>query len=224
MILTRKAPALKFEKIGRYFPVKFLYFDKTNKMPGFVLKHLYFAEKLKSEELYGNLVAVWRGPMDVDPHFNPDTTERINKEKRSFAVMGPDLIRIVADFPQIGNNLMLVCSLQNILIDMVARYLSENCDKKICIDESDIYVDEKKLNVGTVISCFSASQFITSINLTFKGRPKVPAGIKAICLKELLKKDEHEIIEDIKDIVKKWLVRIDEIQEKVCKTKELKIK
>lgn len=214
----------KIEKIGRYFPAKFVWWEERYTSHGDEMQHLFFAEKLKSEELYGNILMMWRGPLDIKHEFCSDTTERVHRGEERFKIQGPDMIKFVADFPQLGNNLMLIYSLQNILVEMIARYVMENCKNKIGkleVSESDIIIDGRKLNTGTCICSFASSQLATSINLTFKGEPQVPRGVEAVCLTELINKDEAEIIADLKNVAIDWLKRVDDIQEKVYKTKIL---
>jgi hypothetical protein len=212
------------EKIGQYFPAKFIWWEEAYTSHGDEMQHLFFAEKLKSEELYGNILVMWRGPLDIKFEFCSDTTERVHRGEEKFRIQGPDMLKFIADFPQIGNNLMLMYSLQNILVEMIARYVMENCQnkfRKLEVSESDIIIDGKKLNTGTCICCPTSSQLAASINLTFKGNPPVPKGVNAVCLTELMIKDEKEIIEDVRNLAKAWLFRVDEIQEKVYKTKIL---
>jgi hypothetical protein len=208
---------LKIEEIGTYFPVKLAWWDKRHKYTGAEIRHLYFVENVFGEKLFGNYTVMWRGPMEVKLENLCDVTERIKFADDKYKIKGPNLIHIVADFPQLGNSLREMYSFQNILADMIVIYLLRNCEKRVQGNESDILIDGKKLNVAICNSNVKACQMHFGVNLTLRGKPSPP--MKATCLVDELKdKNEKKIIEDLKEITRNWIMRLNQIQKKVYKT------
>ena len=202
-------------RVGAYFPTTIFRWGERHTYVGEEIGHLWFS-RIIGQDSYGNLMATWRGPMDVRLENVRDQTERLQWSKGA-RISGPDLFHTVAEFPQIGNDLVLMYTFQAMLADeLAARVMA--LGGKATVRGTDVYVDGAKLNVGVCAAGPASCTMHFGVNMGLKGEPPIPSGVRASCLSDLLKGEEAQAVELMEDVGLAWLSRIDDLHRKAYKT------
>ncbi len=200
------------EEGGKFFPVRIFSWKVRHTYVGEEIDHLWFSQ-IFGEEAFGNIAVIWRGPMDVKLEFVRDQTEKVNWDQGA-RISGPDLVHLVAEFPQLGNNLIAMYSFQAMLADALASRLPEQ--GKVEVRGTDIYVEGRKLNVGVCVAHPTSCTMHFAVNASLEGRPGVPDGVNACSLSDFGVDDP---VQFVKAALTEWLHRIDDILRKSYKTR-----
>jgi hypothetical protein len=202
-------------KWGKNFPVNRFYWNENHTYQGCEIDRLWFSDVI-GEHAYGNLIATWRGPMDVQLENVRDQTERIGWGA-GIRIRGPDLFHVVCEFPQIGNDLKLMYAFQAMLADELAFRLFE-LGTKPTITGADIYVSGGKLNVGICSATTSSCTMHFGANISLGGEPGIPEGVVACGLADFLDGGDDRAVELMEGVVEAWANRIEKIHLKAYKT------
>ena len=206
----------EIQRIDGNFPLVRFHWNESRIYEGCEIDHLWFS-KIIGKHAYGNLLVTWRGPMDVKLENVRDQAERIEWEKGT-RIRGPDLFHVVAEFPQIGNDLILMYSLQVMLCDALATRLLE-LGHRPKTKGTDIFVEVKKLNVGICSATPTSCTMHYGVNITLEGEPSIPEGVDACGLADLLGGDAEGAVALMEEVVTIWAGRIEDIHVKAYKTR-----
>lgn len=207
-----EAPS-KTQRVGRHFPVSVFHWPARHSYVGEEVGHLWFT-RVWGSDAYGNIVVTWRGPMDVKLENVKDQTERLQWQAGA-RIRGPDLYHIIAEFPQIGNELPLMYAFQAMLAGELAVALgSLGCEPEV--KGTDIYMEDGKLNVGVCAAWGTSCTMHFAVNVSTKGSPSIPKGVSAVGLGDLV--GEKKAIEIMGKVVMAWLAKIDALYLKAYKT------
>ena len=201
---------------GKNFPLATFRWREKHAYTGCEIDHLWFSNII-GKLAYGNLIAIWRGPMDVQLENVRDQTERTEWEAGT-RIRGPDLLHVVSDFPQIGNDLKLMYALQAMLSDELALRLLD-MGVRPTIRGTDLYVDGKKLNVGVCSATASSCTMHFGVNIRLDGEPGIPEGVNACGLADILGGSDDGAVELMEEVVAAWSERIEKIHLKAYKTR-----
>jgi hypothetical protein len=206
----------ELERIDGNFPLVRFRWNETHEYEGCEIDHLWFS-KIIGKHAYGNLLVTWWGPMDVKLENVRDQTERLEWEGGT-RIRGPDLFHLVAEFPQIGNDLVLMYSLQAMLCDTLTTRLLE-LGLRPKVKGTDIFVGGGKLNVGICSATPTSCTMHFGVNITLEGEPSIPDGVVACGLADLLGGDVNGAVKLIEESVAIWAGRIEDIHVKAYKTR-----
>jgi hypothetical protein len=206
----------EIQRIDGNFPLVRFRWKESRTYEGCEIDHLWFS-KVIGKHAYGNLLVTWRGPMEVKLENVRDQTERIEWEEGT-RIRGPDLFHVVAEFPQIGNDLILMYSLQAMLCDTLASRLLE-LGHRPTVTGTDIYVGGGKLNVGICSATPTSCTMHFGVNIVLDGEPSIPDGVDACGLADLLGGDVNGAAALMEEVVANWAGRIEDIHVKAYKTR-----
>lgn len=201
------------QRVGKHFPVSLFRWQESHKYVGEEVGHLWFT-KILGPDGYGNIVVTWRGPMDVKLENVKDQTERLQWGAGT-RIRGPDLYHIIAEFPQIGNDLPLMYSFQAMLAQEVALAVWA-LGRQPEVRGSDVYIDGGKLNVGVCAAWGVSCTMHFAVNISTEGTPSIPKDVNALGLGELV--GSNDAVEIMRGVVTAWLARIDALYLKAYKT------
>ncbi len=202
-------------RVGTYFPVTLFRWSARHTYAGDEVNHLWFSDILGPDS-YGNLVVIWRGPMDVKLENIRDQAERVGWQKGA-RISGPDLLHVIAEFPQIGSQLSLMYAFQALLADELASEVSR-MGAEATVRGTDIYIKDGKLNVGVCAANPTSCTMHFGVNMGLTGSPPIPERVRAFCLLDLTGGDEAKAVKAMDDVVLRWLSRVDGIYLKAYKT------
>ena len=200
------------EEHGRFFPVKIFLWGAKHTYVGEEIGHLWFSS-LFGEEAFGNIVVIWRGPMEVKLEYVRDQTERVTWDSGA-RITGPDLVHLVAEFPQVGSDLVAMYSFQGMLADELGLRIAGHGGVEV--RGTDVYVEGRKLNVGVCAAHTTSCTMHFGVNASLRGSPSIPAGVRACSLSDLGVGDPFEFM---RGVAVSWLDRVDSIYRKSYKTR-----
>ncbi len=205
----------RLQRVGTYFPTTVFRWEERHTYVGEEIGHLWFSSII-GKDSYGNLLVTWRGPMDVRLEYVRDQTERLQWGEGA-RISGPDLFHIVAEFPQIGNDLVLMYAFQAMLADGLATRVAA-LGKEVAVRGTDVYAQGAKLTVGVCAASATSCTMHFGVNISLKGELPVPRDVKAGSLSDLVGGDEARAVRLMEEVASSWLSRIDEIYRKAYKT------
>ncbi len=207
--------AIKHQVKGAMFPIKIFEWNKEHKYVGEEITHLWFSN-IVGAEAYGNIVFIWRGPMDVTLENVKDQTERV-EWKAGTRIRGPDLYHVVADFPQIAGDLKLMYAFQSMLAkDLALGLCSRGLDPEV--KGSDIFIEGEKLNVGVCTSTANSCNMHFGVNVTLNGEPSIPVGVRASSLTKVLGQDADASMALMREVIISWAESLENLVRKSYKT------
>jgi hypothetical protein len=209
---VEEAPVLT-RTSGKHFPVSIFTWKQNHTYIGDEIDHLWLAGVTGSAG-HGNAGLIWRGPMEVKLENVRDHVERLEWGKGA-RIAGPDLVHVVAEFPQIGSDLPLMYVLQAMLADELGMRLA-SLGHPVEVSGSDLYVGDGKLNVGVCAATATSCTMHFGVNISQKGEPRIPAGVKAADLSSLVGGDDA--MDLMHEVVFRWVDRIDALILKAYKT------
>lgn len=205
------------------FPVQIFSLDTEYHYNGQQIRHLYWSKEL-GEEAIGNIIVYFIGSMDVSFENICDNTEHIHFENDAFHIRGPRLFHVIADFPQFSGGAQGLQSMylaQNLLARLIFDYVKDNTDGEVRIEETDIFVGNKKLNVAICNADTLSTTMHFAINLSTEGEEEflIPKDVSACAITDYVKKSENDIIDDLTELIKDWCDLINSIYLKIYKTR-----
>ena len=190
-------------------------FKKEMKYDGSQLSSQYIANNYN---VLGNSILVFRGGMSLSPAEMVDIKDIQRESHLSEILISSDdsLHVIIEEFDIQPPNLEIEYYRLRLLILIVLEKLKEKSIKAVRRG-TDIYIDEKKLNVAIASVGITNSKIHLGVNIKSSGFPK---HVNALGLLEL-GFEEKQLEEWITSVVKQYINEIQMVKEDVVKTKSI---
>lgn len=188
-------------------------FTKSSTYDGSQLSSQYASQNY---DIIGNSILIFRGGMKLSPKEMVDIKD-IQRESHLADILissSDSLHFIIEEFDIQPPNMEVEYYRLRILTQVVIELLQSK-GLKVTRHGTDIFIGEKKLNVGIASISVSSAKIHFGINISCEGFPN---HVNATCLSEndITEEDIHELAESIAE---RYILEINKVKEDVAKTK-----